>query len=258
MKKCLMALLMFPLLAACSSRVATPMPLGTPPPAGATASPSMPAWEATKLGMLTAEVETQTALAPQNDATITAIMATKYAGGTAAAGTMTAEPTLTPTPTIPPGSAYCTLNQLSAAAQSNGATGSIILGARLTNTSSSPCFLPVWPQAALVDGQGDPLDVQYNFSTMANGPSGAGSAAAPGNPQEQVGLVPGWSAVLSMIWSNWCGGSVPGGVFIRLTLPDSDEPMVIPMDVDAGGRCDAPGEPSSVSIVNVQVYPPGQ
>lgn len=55
-------------------------------------------FSATKLYPLIAEALTATANSPQNNATITAILADKYAFGTAMAGIMTAMPTLTLTP----------------------------------------------------------------------------------------------------------------------------------------------------------------
>ncbi|MCX6038591.1 MAG: DUF4232 domain-containing protein, partial [Chloroflexi bacterium] len=114
-----------------------------------------------KLFALTAEAETVTSGYPANEATITAIMATKYAGGTEMAATMTAQPTGTPVPTIPPDSPFCRPADLKTSFGSNAATQQILLGAGLTNISATPCLLQAWPQVLLVDRQGRPLDVDY-------------------------------------------------------------------------------------------------
>ena len=59
---------------------------------GRATTPTESDFEQTKFFPMTREAETVTAGYPKNDATITAIMATKYTGGTEAAATMTAIP----------------------------------------------------------------------------------------------------------------------------------------------------------------------
>jgi hypothetical protein len=219
------------------------------PPVPATKVPTEAAFERTKLFALTAEVETVTSGYPANDATITAIMATKYAGGTEMAATMTAQPTETPVPTIPPDSPFCRPTDLKTSFASNGATGNILLGAGLTNISGTPCYLQAWPQVLLLDQQRKPLDVDYGYFDM-----GAGDAASAATEQAQesvtakVGLWPGWTVWLSLIWQNWCGAPVSGGAVIRLTLISNAGAIDIPTDVQTGGACNAPGYRSYVGI----------
>jgi hypothetical protein len=91
MKKPFRSLILFFLLVACGK-----------PTVPATKTPAESGFERTKLHQITAEAETQTAGYPANDATITAILANKYALGTAMAATLTAQPTGTSLPTFPP------------------------------------------------------------------------------------------------------------------------------------------------------------
>jgi len=202
-----------------------------------------------KILMMTAEAETETMSAPANSATITAIMPTKYAGGTEMAATMTAQPTETPVPTIPPDSPFCRPVDLKTSFASNGATGNILLGAGLTNISGIPCYLQAWPQVLLVDQQGKPLDVDYGYFDM--GTSDATSAAteqAQESATAKVGLWPGWTVWLNLIWQNWCGAPVSGGVVIHLTLINDAGTINVPTDVQAGGACNAPGFRSYIGI----------
>ena len=98
---------------------------------GATASPTVlnsqedtqaAGYSATKLFALTAEAETESANIPQNEATITAVLANKQAGGTAMAETMTAEPSETPVPTVPAEAPFCKASDLQTTFASNAAT----------------------------------------------------------------------------------------------------------------------------------------
>lgn len=212
-----------------------------------------------KLFALTAEAETVTSGYPANDATVTAILATKYAGGTAMAETMTAMPTPSLTPTIPPDSPPCRPADLKTDSGSNVATGgTILLGAGLTNTSGTPCFLQAWPQVLLVDRQGQPLDVDYSYFDIS---AGSAEAAATEQAQEsataRIDLWPGWEASLSLMWGNWCGAPVSGGIVIRLTLINNAGVVDIPTDVQAG-ICNAPGYRSSVGISKLSLATPPQ
>jgi hypothetical protein len=202
-----------------------------------------------KLLQLTAEAETVTTGYPKNDATITAILASKYAGGTAMAETMTAKPTETPIATIPPDSPFCHPADLKVSFQSMGATQSILLGGGLTNASKTPCFLLAWPQVMLVDQQGRPLDLDYTYYKM--GPGEAASAAteqARDATTARVGIWPGWSTWLNLIWRNWCGAPISGGAIIRLKLWDNTGTIDIPTDLQSSGTCNAPGYRSTISI----------
>ncbi len=201
-----------------------------------------------KLIALTAEAEAQTNGYPANDATVTAIIATKSAGGTAMAATMTAQPTGTPIPTIPPDSRPCRPTDLKSASASNGATGHILLGAQFTNISNAPCYLQTWPQVILVDAAGRPFDVDYHYFDITSAtPNAAATEQAQYSAAARTGLWPGWTAGFNLIWDNWCQSAIPGGAVIRLTLADGNT-INVPTDVQSGGRCDAPGGRSTVGI----------
>ena len=241
MKNILYFILPF-LMAACA---ASPVP--------ATNTPGESAFDRTKLFAITAEAETQSSGYPKNDATITAIMLNKYAGGTAAAASMTAQPSETPTPTIPPDSPYCHPADLKTSFNSMGATQNIMLSAGLTNISSAPCYLQAWPQVLLVDRHGKLLDADYNYFDIS-----AGDAASAATEQVQesgtarIGLWPGWEGWVNLIWSNWCDEPIPGGVVIHLTLGNNAGVMDIQTDIQAGGACNAPGYRSSVGISKIE------
>ncbi len=228
--------------------------------AAATAKPQVPtesAFDRTKLFALTAQDETVTNGYPANDATITAIMANKYALGTAMAVTMTSQPSETPLPTIPADAPFCHPVDLQSSFGSNAATQQILLSAGLTNTSTNPCFLQVWPQVLLVDRKSQPLKVSYGYFDIGIG--NAGSAATQ-RAQEyataKVGLWPGWSVWENLIWQNWCVPPVSGGVVIRLTFSNNTGAINIPTDIQAGGPCNAPGQPSYVGIAEMVLMPP--
>jgi len=230
------------ILAACASQ-ANP----------ATKVPTVPAFERTKIFAITAEAETQTSGYPANDATITAIMATKYAGGTEMAATMTAQPIPSLTPTIPPGSSFCHPSDLKSTFASNGATGNILLGAGLTNISGTPCFLQAWPQVLLVDRQGKSLDVDYHYFDISTGDAAsAATEQAQESASARTGLWPGWEAWVSLVWGNWCGAPISGGVVVRLTLGNKAGIIDIPTDIQSGGACNASGFRSSVGISKVE------
>ncbi len=218
-----------------------------------------------KLFALTAEAETVTSGYPANDATITAIMATKYAGGTemaatliAMAETMTAMPTETPIPTIPPDSPFCRPADLKTTFDSNGAMESILLGAGLINISDTPCYLQAWPQVLLVDRQGKPLDVDYHYFDVGSGDAvSAATEQAQESATAKIGLWPDWEAWISLMWGNWCGTPVSGGVIIRLTLSNNAGVVNIPTDIQGGG-CNAPGYRSFVGISKLSPATPPQ
>ena len=242
------------ILAACA---ASPVPV--------TKVPTESAFERTKLFAWTAEAETVTSGYPANNATITAILATKYAGGTEMAETMipmrrtmTAIPTPSSIPTISPDSPPCQPADLTIGFSAGpSATGGLFFfSARLTNASDTPCYLQAWPQVLLVDRQDRPLDVDYNYFDVS---AGDNAVAATEQIQEsataRIGLWPGWSTWLNLNWANWCGSPISGGVVIRLTLIDNTGVINIPTDVQA--FCVAPGFRSDVGISKLSlVIPP--
>jgi len=214
-----------------------------------------PGFSVTKLSMLTAQAETVTTGYPKNDATFTALMASKYALGTAMAATVTAQPSETPLPAIPAEAPFCQPADLQSSFASNAATQQILLSTGLKNTGAEACFLQTWPQVRLVDRQGKALDVDYGYFDIGSGNAGA---AATKRAQEyasaKVGLWPGWSVWVNLIWQNWCAAPVSVGIVIRLTFNNSGV-INIPTDVQAGGPCNAQGQRSYVGIAKLVLMP---
>jgi len=205
--------------------------------------------------MLTAQAETVTAGYPKNDATITVIMAGKYTLGTAMSATMTAQPSDTPFPTVPANAPFCQPADLQSSFGSNAAAQTILLSAGLKNTGSQACFLQTWPQVRLVDRQGKALDVEYGYFDIGLGNAGAAATEqAQENATAKVGLWPGWSVWVNLIWQNWCAAPVSGGAVIRLSFNNSGV-INIPTNIQAGGTCNAQGQRSYVGIAKLVLMP---
>lgn|GEM_PF-1315317 len=213
------------ILAACAS-----------PSVSATKVPTEVAFVRTKVLAITAQSETQISGYP-NDATATAILATKFALNTEAALTDTALRTETPTPPVPPHTPPCRPNGLRAIPYgSMGGAGNIFINGGVVNISASACYLQSWPVFSLVDAAGRPLDIQSE-----KGDEGKGT----------ILLSTGQQAWIDFTWGNWCGPAVTGGAVIRLTLPDQSGSIDIPpgglnSPVFGGGHCDDPSIKSSV------------
>jgi hypothetical protein len=240
-------------MAACG--LASASPAAPPTVANGQEYTQAPGFSATKLFMLTPEMETVTAGYPKNDATITAVMAGKSALGTAMAVTLTAQPSQTPLPAVPTNAPFCQPADLQSSFTSNAATQSILLSAGLKNAGSSACFLQVWPQVRLEDRQGKALEVNYGYFDIGFGTAGA---AATERAQEyataKVGLWPGWSAWVNLIWQNWCSAPVSGGAVINLTFNKTGV-IHIPTSIEAGGTCNAQGQRSYVGVAKLVLMP---
>ncbi len=220
---------------------------GTPTPGPERASAE--AANKTKLFSLTGEVDTITALSPKNDLTQTVIVAGKIQAGTEMAETLTAQPTPTSRRTLSSSAEACIPASLKASVSFQGATGNMFLALRLINMGSTECYLPLWPQVILVDPAGSPLNIDYRYWDMnSSTPQAGATEQARSGGSDRLGLLPGQSAGFSMLWSNWCGPSVAGNVMLRLTLGGGAGAADIPTDLQAGGRCDAPGSNSTLSI----------
>jgi hypothetical protein len=219
------------------------------------------AFALTKAFGITAEAQTQMEASPKNGATVTSIVATKFALDTDVAEAMTIMPTLTPTLAIPMDSPLCRPIDLNTSVQSGplGAmAGAFSIGVGFTNISSGPCYLKTWPQIVLFDGQGKPLDLDYGyFDTSGVDANVAATEQARDSETAKVGLWPNWVARLSLVWSNWCGAPVSGGVVIRLTLPNQFG-ISIPTGISAGGTCNDSSYRSYVGISNLNVAPPAK
>lgn len=252
MKRWLFFILPF-IIAACGPASASPTAVATA--VNGQEYTQVSGFSATKLFQLTAEVETTTANSPQNDATITAIMAGKSNLGTAMAVTMTAQPSETPLPTVPASAPFCHPADLQRSFESNAATQQILLSAGLKNTGTQACFLQVWPQVRLMDQQGRALDVDYGYFDIRFGTAGA---AATEQAQEyataKVGLWPGWSVWVNLLWQNWCAAPISGGVVIRLTFNNSGV-INIPTEIQGSGTCNASGQRSYVGVAKLVLIP---
>jgi hypothetical protein len=200
------------------------------------------------------------------DATLTAVnvIAQKATDAAAMAQTLAAEPTDTPTPTLPPPTTQnCQSADLSTESRSNGATGSITFSVVLTNVGNRTCLLGGPPQVQLVTRQGIPLEVKSQpicflcgqENTSEKTPSSATqevlsptqTAAAREIMDTPLGLSPGKAVKLFLIWYNYCEPYPPGGVMVRLALPPGGQ-LDILTDAEAGGRCDAQDNPSTLMV----------
>jgi hypothetical protein len=214
-----------------------------------------PALSATELFVLTAESDPAPAGYPQEAATSTAIAAGKSTPGTATAIAMTPQPSETPLPTIPASAPFCRPADLQKYFGTNGATQQILISAGLKNTGKSACFLQVWPQVRLEDRQGRPLDVDYGYFDIGLGvPGAAATERAQKYATAKVGLWPGWSVWLNLIWQNWCAAPVSGGTVIRLTF-DNTGVINVSTDITSGGICNAQGKRSFVGIAKLVLIP---
>lgn len=129
-----------------------------------------------------------------------------------------------------------------------GATGSLVGGIRLTNTSTTACSLVGWPHVSFT-GQAAGA-TRWQVKRIAASPEPLDMLADP--PGSLRALAPGKSAGLSLFWSNWCGpgshpaggsGTPPNGVKVSLTSGTS---LIVPL-VHAP-RCDAPQYPSKLLV----------
>ncbi len=137
----------------------------------------------------------------------------------------------------------CNASDLQTSSNSNGATGAIILGVTLVNTSKSACVLVGPPQVTLT-GSGQTLDAQII------------QAQADQTPHAPAALTvsPGESAIVILIWRNYCGETLTVGPIIHLSLT-TDQALDIQTGVEAVPRCDVQDEPSTLTV-NPYSFPP--
>ena len=144
-----------------------------------------------------------------------------------------------------PGSTpLCQTADLQTSANFTEATGDLVLGVTLTNQSKNPCALANPPQTTLLNGSGQLLDVQTS--------SPPGNQTPPAPPQME--LAPGESAIISLIWRNYCQPFPNNGLTIRLKLSTGQSLEIVSRALSAP-RCDAKNEPSTVTVAPYS-YPP--
>lgn len=167
-----------------------------------------------------------------------------------------ATPAPPPTPTAPPtpDAPTCRADQLAAGdAGWGGATGSLLGGFLVWNTSASPCRLLGSPSVVIVDGAGRSLKVAD--VTVPN-PSAKPIVLGPRQSAPAFGLEPASGlASETLQWFNWCGASPKGPLSLAVTLPEGG---VLHLPVVVNGettfvapstpRCDEPTIPSTVTV----------
>lgn len=199
----------------------------------------------------------------RGDATQTAIVEQKATDRAEMSLTLTAQPTATATPTTQPGAALCRAVGLRASVAMQGATGSLAGNAVYTNLGRTTCVLQGPPDIRLVGADGTELAVQYQLTCMGCSPAALGNVTQEAATQTaavplmtlaaqsilggQLGLAPGQSASVFIVWSNWCETGT-GPVSVRLVLPAGGGSLDAPMGDVVAPRCDAPGFPSTLSI----------
>jgi len=126
----------------------------------------------------------------------------------------------------------CRASQLSATIGFGGATGSLLGGATVKNTSDSTCTLPRGRPRVRISLHGRPLSVRE--VVPPNQPPGATAHV----------LRPGHKAIVWLQWFNWCGRSSVPSVF---ALQFHGGPTVQAAE-DGLPRCDDPQVESSIYV----------
>jgi len=148
-------------------------------------------------------------------------------------------------PSPAPGSTpFCQSADLGVSSNSIGATGALMLGITLTNNSKNPCALANPPQITLLDDGNKPIEIQ-----IANIPNGD---ATPAPAQMELGT--GESAILSLVWRNYCQPLPKDKLIVRLALA-AEQNLDVAMDLLSEPRCDAKTEASTLTIAPYS-YPP--
>jgi len=142
-----------------------------------------------------------------------------------------------------------TVEELTATATWQGATGSLAGRILFTNRGSAPLTLQGVPQVAIQDVAGATLEVQAE-------PMPGSGAVLP------VTLLPGGRAEVPFVWRNYCGPKLAGPLSLRVTLPGGQQviaPVLDPTGAPLGDtpRCDEANAPSSLAVgaFEVEVHP---
>ncbi len=146
----------------------------------------------------------------------------------------------------------CSASQLQARAAWEGAPGMVIGGIVLTNVSHRPCILRGHPHPRLFGGTGAELPVTAR-------------RAAPWyqvRTKSRSHVVrPGRRALVTLMWTNWCGSPVSPPITAHLTLPGEDV-MTVPIGDDLPREtsartpgCGGPGHPSLLQVGSFVVVP---
>jgi Protein of unknown function (DUF4232) len=156
---------------------------------------------------------------------------------------------LEPTPVpIPPGTLTCAPEDLKAASDWEGATGSMAGQLTITNVGRLPC---------VVNGSPRLIRLRSDTTILAPITYRAGQSTGPGDPPGSAAPVllrPGDQAEAFLVWSNWCGETVLGEASMLVTLPSGGSPIV----ADGFGipRCDDPTGESTLGAWAFYPMPP--
>jgi hypothetical protein len=143
----------------------------------------------------------------------------------------------------------CGASDLQSSSNTIDATSAVVLGVTLVNISKSPCVLAGFPQVTLL-GDGQTLDLQYVESQPDQPPA----ADATPSSEAQLTVSPTESALFILKWGNYCGETLKDSPVIHLVLAYG-ESVDIKTDITTIPRCDAPNNPSKLTI-NPYSYPP--
>ena len=157
----------------------------------------------------------------------------------------TPSPFVTPPPIELPDAPACRVDQVSAGlAGWQGATGSMLGGLELWNTSGEPCRLAGQPSVAILDAAGHRLDVTDAPGTNQTARPlvlPADQRAPVANEEAPEGL-----ASVMLQWFNWCGIPPLAPMSLTIELPEGG---VLHTPVTGGiPRCDAPDAGSSITV----------
>jgi hypothetical protein len=161
-------------------------------------------------------------------------------------------PTPMPTPVLD--APTCRVGQLVGGdAGWEGATGSLLGGFLIWNTSGEPCRLEGGPSVKIVDAAGRPIDVT---AVADSSPSARPIVLRARQPvpvlfeEAPIGL-----ASVRLQWFNWCGPAPKEPLRLLATLPGGG---VLRVPVVFGGgtpRCDASTAPSMLSVAPFEETP---
>lgn len=211
-------------------------------------------------------------------------------GGTPTAGSATKEPPASPSPTLTtppsqvvaaivpwssatpappptmepatpaPDAPTCRADQLAADdAGWGGATGSLLGGFLVWNTSGSPCRLEGVPSIAILDATGRALKV-----TVGTAPGAPAQPILLGPHQSAPVLyqeAPAGLASITFQWFNWCAAAPTGSLSLAVTLPGGGVlHLPVALNGSTGGeasmpRCDDASAPSTMTASAFEATP---
>ena len=179
--------------------------------------------------------------------------ATRNAFDTALSETLTAMPTATPTPTFPVDALPCHASDLQISARTEGYPTHLAFFVKITNTSSTTCYLQGPPDIKLIDRNGTILDLEYVSFCIGCKLVGVAALTQTAIVQEtlynRIGIGANEQVGVKVNWVNWCEHYFPeGGVLVRLTLPDELGMVAGPTDAYVGGPCRFPDRKSQLEV----------